>query len=214
MARRLHGLAGIKEDALEVVITGTTVVVGASVAHKVAGFVNEIGLEKADDGSIPPMKKDGVTKNEASLPSWVGPVVPVAVGVGIMWASDKYKLSGKARQAALGVAVGMGAYGIAKTVLAVLPKKKSGEEDKIGDTLAKYSPFAGLSGVDTYDSGLLAGLGEIDASVARYMMHGYPTQIQTLQGAPILVQPANAGMIGSPTVAQQLAGAPLSATLM
>lgn len=233
MARKhaMHGLAGLQEDAMDVVVTGASALVGASVARMVTDFAADIGVEyqKNADGTF--VKDTGGNKvavvgttdkpNKPTLPAVLPPLIPLAVGVGIVWAGDKYKLSGKAKQAALGVAAGMAAYGIAKAVVAILPKKKDDPSDKntdkAGDTFAKYIPFAGLGAVDTYDTGLLAGLGNIDATVAAYMnrgLMGSPTEAYALQGAPILVQPANAGMIGSPAVAQQLSGAPLSATLM
>ena len=56
----------------------------------------------------------------------------------------------------------------------------------------------------------IAGLGEMDASVARYMMAGSPTQVQTLMGAPIQVQ----ALAGAPTQVQKLSASPMSATLM
>jgi hypothetical protein len=199
-------------------VIGASALVGAGVAKAVVKFAGEIGLEKAEDGSIPAKKKDGTTDNKAMLPEWAPGLVPVVVAAGIAWGADKYSLKGQAKNAAVGVAAGMFAYGIGKTIVAVLPKAKADEEAKLGDSIAKYLPFNGLSAaVDNYDTGLLAGLGEIDATVAAYMnrgLMGSPTQVQTLSGAPILVQDARAGMIGSPTIAQQLSGAPLSATLM
>ena len=219
MARKykMQGLAGLMEQSTDVAVIGASALVGASVAKSVVMFAGEIGIEKDANGVKLATKADG-SENKAMLPEWAPGLIPVAVAAGIAWATDKYSLKGQAKNAAVGVAAGMFAYGIGKTVVAILPKKKAGEtEDKAGDMIAKYIPFNGLGGPDTYDTGLLAGLGQIDATVAAYMnrsLMGYPTEVQTLQGAPILVQDARAGMIGSPTVAQQLSGAPLSATLM
>jgi hypothetical protein len=233
----MHGLAGLQEDAIDVVVTGASALVGASVAKMVTDFAADIGIEYQKDaageflkdagGNKIPVADTAEKKNTPTLPAVVPPLIPLAVGIGIVWAGDKYKLSGKAKQAALGVAAGMAAYGIAKAVVAVLPKKKDDPNDKTtdkaGDMFAKYMPFQGLGAVDTYDTGLLAGLGQIDATVAAYMnrgLMGSPTQVErlisssSLAGAPILVQDPRAGMIGSPAIAQQLAGAPLSATLM
>ena len=203
---KMHGLAGLKEDSMDVLVTGASALAGAAVAKMVTGFVADIGVEKDKDGNKKPVRDNG-KENTPSLPEWVSPLVPLAVSVGIVWAGDKYNLSGNAKKAAVGAAAGMAAFGIAKLAVAILPKEKP---EDVGNTLAKYLPFAGLGEVDTYDSGLLAGLGMYDASVNRYMMAGSPTQVQTLAGAPIQVK----ALAGAPTQVQMLAGAPMSATLM
>lgn len=226
MARRygrMHGLAGFKEEAMEVSILGASALVGAGVAKAVVGFAADIGVEKDKDGV--PVAATAEKPNKPTLPEWVPGLIPVAVAAGIAWGADKYSLKGAAKSSAIGVAAGMFAYGVGKTVVALLPKRKEGEtEEKFGDTLAKYLPFNGL-GADNYDTGLLAGLGQIDATVAAYMnrgLRGYPTEVQRLTngfaGAPIVVEDPRAGVIGSPAVAQplmqNLGSAPFSATLM
>lgn len=206
MARkyRMHGLEGIKEDAVELLAVGGGAVVGIAAAKAVTGFIE--GMAWTRDG----LPEGEVTKEQiaaAKFKTWApyaSAAVPLVVGAAVIYGANKAGLKDNARKAAVGVAAGMAAVAIGKVVLAAAPD------------LAKKVYLNGL-GADTYDTGLLAGLGEIDATVAAYMnrsLMGYPTEVQTLQGAPILVQPASAGMIGSPTVAQQLSGAPLSATLM
>ena len=179
---RMHGLEGIKEDAMEVAAVGVGAVAGIAIAQKVTDYID--GMEWAK----------GKTWAE-----YVSAAVPLAVGIGIVFAADKYALKGAARSAAVGVAAGMAAKGIGKALRAASPST--------ADTLG----LKGLgASVDTYDSGLLAGLGQFDASVARYMMAGAPTQVQTLMGAPVQVQ----ALAGAPVQVQALAGAPMSATLM
>jgi hypothetical protein len=188
MARhyRMHGLAGIKEDAMEIGAVGVGAVAGVVVAKAVTGWVAGQSWTKDDKGAT------------AMWAQYVNALLPAAVGLGVIYGANKAALRGAARQAALGVAGGMVAVSVAKVVTA------------ISEPTAKSLMLTPLAGVDTYDSGLLAGLGEMDASVARYMMAGSPTQVQTLMGAPIQVQ----AFAGAPTQVQALAGAPMSATLM
>ena len=189
MARKtlMHGLAGIKEDAMEVLSVGVGAVAGVAAAKAVTGWVESQSWVKDEKGE------------QAMWAKVVVPLIPLAVGVGVVYLADKQKLKGSARQAAIGVAAGMAAVSVGKAVKAV------------SSDLASKLYLNGLgANVDTYDSGLLAGLGEMDASVARYMMAGSPTQVQTLMGAPIQVQ----ALAGAPTQVQTLAAAPMSATLM
>ena len=191
---RMHGLAGFKEDALEVLSVGGGAVVGVAVAKFVTGKLED--MKFAQDAA----KVDAAGKAEKNaIGKWVVPFVPAAVGIGILYGAAKFSLKGAARSAALGTAAGMAAVTIGKLVVAASPD------------LGKKLYLNGLgANVDTYDSGLLAGLGEFDASVARYMMAGSPTQVQSLMGAPLQVQ----AFAGAPTQVQTLAAAPMSATLM
>jgi hypothetical protein len=142
---------------------------------------------------------------EYKFSEWVNPLLLIASGAAVYgYGKDKFPV------AAPSFAAGWAAVGLGKLIGAGL--KAAGQE-----SIAQYVPFAG---VDTYDSGLLAGLGYggYNASVSRYMMQGSPTQVQQLMGAPIQVQ-ALAGLgssvlDGSPTQVQTLSGAPMSATLM
>lgn len=183
---KMHGLAGLKEDAMEIASTGAGVVAGVAVAKAVTGWIEEQPFLKEESGEA---KK---------WAPYASAAVPVAVGLGVLWGADKAKLAGHMKKAAVGVAAGMAAVAIGKVFVALAP-----------DT-AKTLRISGLGEVDTYDSGLLAGLGMYDASVNRYMMAGSPTQVQTLSGAPIQVK----ALAGAPTQVQMLAGAPMSATLM
>jgi len=214
MARkyRMHGLEGIKEDAMEVGAVGIGAVAGIFAAKSVGGFLGDMAWAKdLKDLTNPTDEQIKAAKPKTWAP-YVIAAVPVAVGIGVVYAADKYNLKGAARSAAVGIAAGMVATAIGNVIIAAAPET------------AKTLKLAGLgASVDTYDTGLLAGLGEIDATVSAYMRRGLmgsPTQVERLisgqafAGAPILVQPADAGMIGSPSVAQQLSGAPLSATLM
>lgn len=195
MARKHHRrhhrstLKGLKEDALNVLAVGGGAVIGIAAAKFVSGKLEAMDFLKKEDKVTP-----------ADWAKWVVPLVPAAVGVGVLYGSAKANLSGAAKDAALGVAAGMAAVAIGKLVVA-----------GIGEAKAKDFYLMGLgASVDSYDSGLLAGLGEYDASVARYMMAGAPTQVQSLMGAPLQVQ----SFAGAPTQVQNLAGAPMSATLM
>ena len=187
---RMHGLAGFKEDALEVLSVGGGAVVGVGVAKFVTGKLESMGFAKDAANTV-----DG----KSAIGKWVVPVVPALVGIGILYGAAKFSLKGAARSAALGTAAGMAAVTIGKLIVATSPD--------LGKTL--YLNGLGAN-VDSYDSGLLAGLGEFDASVARYMMAGAPTQVQSLMGAPLQVQ----AFAGAPTQVQSLASAPMSATLM
>jgi hypothetical protein len=213
MARkhRMYGLDGIKEDAVELLAVGGGAVVGIAAAKAVTGFIEGMAWTRdgLPEGAEPTKEQIAAAKFKTWAP-YASAAVPLVVGAGVIFAANKANLQGNARKAAVGVAAGMAAVAIGKIVVAAAPD------------LAKKVYLNGL-GADNYDTGLLAGLGEIDATVAAYMnrgLMGYPTQIQELRssssfaGAPILVQNASEGMIGSPTVAQQLSGAPLSATLM
>jgi hypothetical protein len=189
MARKykMHGLEGIKEDAMEVAAVGVGAVAGIAIATKVVSYLGDMAWAKDEKGVAKPAAAYGIA------------ALPLVVGVGVLFAADKYALKGAARSAAVGVAAGMAA----KTIGAVVKIASPDMSAKIG--------LSGLGAmVDTYDSGLLAGLGEFDASVARYMMAGAPTQVQTLMGAPIQVQ----AFAGAPTQVQTLSAAPMSATLM
>jgi hypothetical protein len=191
MARkyRMHGLAGIKEDAMEVGAVGVGAVAGIFVAKSVGGYLGDMDWAK----------KPGADGKPPAWAPYAIAAVPVAVAVGIVYAADKYALKGAARSVAVGAAAGMVATAIGNVIIAASPD------------FAATLKLQGLgASVDTYDSGLLAGLGEFDASVARYMMAGSPTQVQRLMGAPVQVQ----ALAGAPVQVQALAGAPMSATLM
>lgn len=186
---RMHGLAGLQEDAMEVLAVGGGAVVGIAAAKFVTKFLNDQSFTKDAAGA------------QAAWAKWTVPLVPAAVGVGVLFGSAKANLAGAAKSAALGAAAGMAAVSIGQLVVAA-----------IGEEKARSFYLAGLgANVDSYDSGLLAGLGEFDASVARYMrMNGAPTQVQSLMGAPVQVT----AFAGAPTQVQALAGSPMSATLM
>lgn len=179
---RMHGLAGLKDDAMDIASVGGGAVLGIAAAKFVTGKIE----------AMPSVAS-------ASWAKWVVPLIPAAVGLGVLYASAKAGLSGRSKQVALGTAAGMGAVTIGKLVVAASPATAS----------KLYLNGLGAD-VDSYDSGLLAGLGEFDASVARYMMAGAPTQVQSLMGAPLQVQ----AFAGAPTQVQSLASAPMSATLM
>jgi hypothetical protein len=183
----MHGLAGLKDDAMEIAAVGGGAVIGVAAAKFVTAKVADMKMLKDDAGA------------PAAWAKWVVPLIPAAVGLGVLYASAKFSLKGAAKKGALGVAAGMGAVTIGKLVVAASP-----------DIAGKLYLNGLGANVDSYDSGLLAGLGEFDASVARYMMAGAPTQVQSLMGAPLQVQ----AFAGAPTQVQSLAAAPMSATLM
>jgi hypothetical protein len=184
----MHGLEGLKEDAMDIASVGGGAVLGIAAAKFVTSKLEAMDSFKKEDKVTP-----------ADWAKWVSAAVPAVIGLGVLYASAKAGLSGRAKQVALGAAAGMGAVTVSKLVVAASP-----------DT-AKSLYLNGLgASVDSYDSGLLAGLGEYDASVARYMMAGAPTQVQSLMGAPLQVQ----AFAGAPTQVQTLAAAPMSATLM
>jgi hypothetical protein len=184
---RMHGLAGLKDDAMDIAAVGGGAVIGIAAAKFVTSKVEDMKLLKDDAGA------------PAAWAKWASAAVPAVIGLGVLYASAKAGLSGRSKQVALGAAAGMGAVTIGKLVVAASP-----------DIAGKLYLNGLGANVDSYDSGLLAGLGEFDASVARYMMAGSPTQVQSLMGAPLQVQ----AFAGAPTQIQSLAAAPMSATLM
>lgn len=206
MARkhRMYGLAGLKEDSMELLAVGGGAVVGVATAKAVTGYLEDMDWAKP------------TADNKKTWVPYASAAVPLAVGIGVIFAADKAKLSGNARKAAVGVAAGMAAVAIGKVVTALAP-----------ETAAKFK-LAGLGATDSYDLGLLAGLGEVDATVRAYMQpmlgSGFPVSVQELRpaglsGAAISVESAKVGQsfhglgTGSPTVSQVVSG-PLSATLM
>ena len=200
MARRkhykMHGLEGIKEDAIELASTGVGVVAGVAVAKMVTGYIEDMAWAKSAVAG---------TDWKKSAVQFGVPVIPAVVGVGLLAAATKFALKGPARQATVGAAAGMFAVTLGKIVIAASPD------------MAKKLYLNGLgAGVDSYDTGLLAGLGEMmpNASVSAYMSRfaGSPASADVLlAGAPLVVDDPSSGNIGSPTVAIPLRG--LSATL-
>jgi hypothetical protein len=176
-----HGLAGLQQDAMDVGVIGVSALAGLAAAKFVSEQVSGIGALGAAG-------------------KWLGPLAPVAVGVGFQMLGNKQ--SGKAAEGLKGAAAGMVAFGIGKLVVAMLPE---------GNAVAKALP---LAGVDTYDSAM-AGLGAYGAgmrsmNINRYTrLQGAPVQVQRLAGAPVQVQ----RLAGAPTQVQMLAGAPVAATL-
>ena len=148
-------------------------------------------------------KADGSELLKYKFSEWINPLLLIGAGAAVYgYGRDRFPV------AAPSFAAGWTAVALGKLIGAGLDAANMSESKK-------FVPFAG---VDTYDSGLLAGLGYTDASVRRYMMQGSPTQVQTLMGAPIQVESlAGLGstvLNGSPTQIQTLQGAPMSATLM
>lgn len=199
MARRkhymMHGLEGVKEDALELLAVGGGAVVGVGLAKAVTGYVEKMDWAKTAVAG---------TDWKSKAVKFGVPVIPAVVGLGVLFVADKYKLAGNTRKAAVGVAAGMAAVTVGKLVVAASP-----------DMAAKLYLNGLGAGVDSYDSGLLAGLGEMypNASVSAYMgkFAGSPISSDALSGSPIVVDDPSQGIIGSPTVAVPLRG--LSATL-
>jgi hypothetical protein len=187
MYENIMGLGALKEDAMEIGKVGASALLGAAIAKQVVKMTSKLGLDAAGAGT-------------PTLPAWANGLIPIAVGVAVhAYGKAQFPL------AAPGVAAGMVAFGLADVVKGAVAKSSAETQKMVSD----YTPFAG---VDTYDSGLLAGLGYYDASVNRYMMAGSPTQVQRLMGAPLQVQQL-AGGIGS-TVVNGLAGAPMSAQVL
>lgn len=184
--RKMHGLGEIKDDAIKAASVGAGAVVGVAAARFLAGSAESAGFSKEADGSMNAYGKIA----SVGIPL-VGSIVTLYLGKDVK--------NDHAKNAIVGASAGMAAVAIAKLVKILSPK--------LSDTFYLNGLAAG---VDTYDSALLAGLGEMDYSVNRYMMAGSPTQIQSLMGSPTQIQ----SLMGAPLQVKQLAGAPLSATLM
>lgn len=184
--RKMHGLEGIKEDGIKAASVGAGAVVGVAAARFLAGSAENAGFSKEADGSL-----NAYGKIAAVGIPLVGSIVTLYLGKDVK--------NAMAKDAVVGASAGMAAVAIAKLVKVLSPK------------LSETFYLNGLAaGVDTYDSALLAGLGEMDYSVNRYMMAGSPTQIQSLMGSPTQIQ----SLQGAPLQVKALAGAPMSATLM
>ena len=166
-----HGLAGLQKDAMDVGVVGVSALAGLAAAKFVSDQVSGF-------------------KMLGAAAKWVGPLAPVAVGVGFQMLGNKQ--SGKAEVALKGAAAGMVAFGLGKLVVAMLPD---------GSEIAKALP---LAGVDTYDSAI-AGLGAYGAGMRSMNINKYTR----LGGAPVQVQ----RLAGAPVQVQRLAGAPVAATL-
>ena len=103
--------------------------------------------------------------------------------------------------------LGMMAYAVGAIAKKALIDAKQG----------KVAEYVALGAVDNYESNILAGLGQMDYSINRYLspsLNGYsrypgaPTFVENLQGAPTQFQTLQ----GAPTSIESLNG--LSATLM
>lgn len=182
-----EGLYGLKDDAMRVAKIGVGIGLG------IAGA-------KVVDAMVPAF----------SYSEWVKPVVLIGAGAAVYgFGKDKSYAAWTSSFAAGWTAVGLG-----KLIGAALDAAGAAKDP--AGMLAKVKGYVPFAGVDTYDTGLLAGLGYggYNASVSRYMMAGSPTQVQQLMGAPLQVQQL-AGL-GSSVLngASAMAGAPMSATLV
>lgn len=175
------GLAALKEDAMEVGAAAVGTVAGIAVAKFVAGKTTDM------------LRKTG-SDTEFVIPGgkYVGPVLPVAVGVALYTLGANKMGRGAARDAVAGAAAGMVAYGIGSLVSAFTA------------TPAATMKTLGLQGFgNVYDYSLNGDFGPGDVSA--YMMNGAPFTAEPyrLNGAPIDVQ-----------VATPFNGAPTSATVL
>ena len=82
----MMNLEGLGEDLMisgkEAAAIGGSALLGAAVAKQVVKFTAEIGLEKDSSGVVKAVKADG-SENKPSLPAWLPPLLPVAVGVAV-----------------------------------------------------------------------------------------------------------------------------------
>ena len=161
MARhRMHGLAGLQQDAMDVGIVGASALAGLAAAKFVSEKIEGFGALK------------GAAK-------WAGPLAPVAVGIGFQMLGNKQ--SGKAAVALKGAAAGMVAYGIGKLVIAISGSSAVAKALPLSGYVDTYdSHFAGLGAY---------GQNMRSMNINRYTrLGGSPTQIQRLAGAPVQVQ--------------------------
>lgn len=186
----LGALGEVKDDAQRVGTLGVAVFAGAAAAKLVIAAMDKY-VAKDPSGAVA---------------RYVTPVVPALVGVALV-----NRMGNQYPVAATGLAAGMVSYSIGSLL-----------SRNVGEMGVKLSPHdlpsktllgnLGYGQVDSYDSSLLAGLGQAryggvsipNYSVSRYMMAGAPTQIQSLQGAPTQIQ----SLMGAPTQIQSLMGAP------
>lgn len=154
-------------------------------------------------------KKTMMDTREKLLPKWAPGIAPLVVGVAVAGATSR-----TAPRVGAGVAAGMFVVGAGSILKAVLEKGAAEAAAKNPDSfyVKFYNNLAGLGEVDTYDSALLAGLGqmgEYDYGVGRYM-NGAVVVPQTLRGAAVDIQSIN-GLGASPTTVS-ISG-PMSASL-
>lgn len=196
----LGALGEVKDDAQRVGTLGVAVFAGAAAAKIVVNLSDKYFAMKADSAGAK------VLDESSAMYKYINPLIPSIVGVVLV-----NRLGNQYPVASTGLAAGMVSY----TVGSLLSRNLGDYGDKLSPHSAPKNTLLGNLGygqVDSYDSSLLAGLGQAryggvsipNYSVSRYMMAGAPTQIQSLQGAPTQIQ----SLMGAPTQIQSLMGAP------
>ena len=196
----LGALGEVKDDAQRVGTLGLAVFAGAAAAKIVVNLSDKYLASKKDAAGVAALNTD------SAMYKYVSPVLPSVVGVLLV-----NRMGNQYPVAATGLAAGMVSY----TVGTLLSRNLGETGNKLSPHTAPLNTLLGNLGygqVDSYDSSLLAGLGQAryggpsipNYSVSRYMMAGAPTQIQSLMGAPTQIQ----SLMGAPTQIQSLMGAP------
>lgn len=211
-------LAGIQEDAPQALKMTGGFVLGVSLGAIVNNFVSNIGVTTDDKGVRSVKGKDGAPvvlsdnyeeqDKVLPVPHWVGPLVPVAVGLGLFaMKRGEYPVLAGAN------GIGMVAYGLARLVKNFANRADQKDPKSWGATVNKYLPFGAT---DTYESPLLAGLGYGPGNIDRYLAQGMNGlgygPYDRSPGAPVMVE----RLASAPTEFQEvrLAAAPMTATAL
>lgn len=196
----MSGLAGVMEDVKahwgDAAATGGGVILGVGIAKFVTDYATTLGMTKDAAGNL---------SGEATLPNWLPPLFPVLVGTILFskFADPRDEAGEKSRlKMALGAANGAGmiAYG-----LAVLAKRLIAKSEN-ASAMEFAKNYIALGAVDTYESPILAGLGNYGPinSYLRPGVNGLGEYGMRSSGAPTFVEMAGLG--SAPTQFQEVRG--------
>ena len=163
-------LAGIQEDAMEFGVIGATALVSAGIAKFVVGYVK-------------PMLPQG------AVADYGAPLIPIAVGIFLGGYLRRFN-----NNVAVGTAVGMVSYGLAKLV-----------EPLLGAN-ASLSPFNGLG---EYDYASMSGFGYYPMSEGNYL-NAAPVSAEDVSGfgseAPVSVEDVSGFGSEAPVSVEEVSG--------
>jgi hypothetical protein len=182
----MNGFAGLMDDikssAGEAFAGGAGLVVGVSLAKFVTAKVDK-AVSEMEAGA----GKDAL--------GYVTPAIPLVLGLALY---AKFRNSPSLAARSLGAANGAGMIAFS---LATYAKKLIGLSKSEGATAA--ASYIGLGAVDTYESPILAGLGNY-GPISEYLRPSLGAYGMRSPGAPVFVE--DAGMAGAPTQFQEVRG--------
>lgn len=164
-------LAGIQEDAMEFGVIGATALVSAGIAKYVVNFVKP----KLPAGAVA---------------DYAAPLIPVAVGIFLGGYLRRFN-----NNVAIGTAVGMVSYGLAKLIEPMLGTNKS------------LSPFNGLG--EYYDYAQMNGMGYYPMAEGNYL-NAAPVSVEDMAGlgseAPVSVEEVSGLGSEAPVSVEEVSG--------